>query len=157
MLHGDHADYLSPRLPVCVEHSDEHHGAPVGMRLKQNGNILVVADASNNVTENLSVALNDTTQPLEAFFFDADNVEFQPEDDHSLQIVFADGGKATAKTGAEVPGNSSPWVFTLTGLAAGNDTAVFSILHGDHSHYNSPAISVVVNPCWSCAAGIMLP
>lgn len=146
VLHGDHADYLSPRLPVHVEHSEGHHAAPVGMRLKQQGNILVQADSSNNVTGHLDVTVNDTTDLIEAFFFDADNVEFQPESNHSLSIVFANGSKASVRIGADIPGNTNIWAFTIIGSQAGSDTAVFSILHDGHSHYNSPAIEIHVNP-----------
>jgi len=144
VLHGDHADYLSPRLPVHVEHSEGHHGAPVGMRVKEGENVIVEADASNNVTGHLDVLAGDTTGLLEIYFFDENNIEFQPEADHHLSIEIMDTNTATVKTGTDIPNNTNVWVFTLTGLQTGTTNATFAPMHGDHSHYTSPAIEIHV-------------
>lgn len=145
VMHDDHADYVSPQLPVHVEHSEGHHGEPVGMRIKENGTVIVEADASNVVTGHLDVAVGSTTDLLEVFFFDEEDVEFQPEEDHDLVIDIVNLSIATVTIGEDVPGNTNHWVFTITGLEAGETDATFAPMHDDHAHYTSPVIHIHVD------------
>ncbi len=142
--HEDHYGYLSPRLPVHVEHSEGAHGAPVGMRIKLNESVIIEADASNTVTGHFDLTVNSTSEPFEAFFYDEHDVEFQPETDHSLGITIDDPGLVEVKIGEEIPDNANIWKFMLKGLQAGATNASFSIMHGDHAHYVSPEIDVHV-------------
>ncbi len=135
--HIDHYGYISPHLRAAVHHEEGHHGPPVGMFLVAGSDTLAHIDASNQVTGSLTVAAGSSTEDIEVFLFDENGVVFQPGADHSLGIVIADESVATASA-------QSTWVFLLNGIAAGQTNAVFSILHGDHSHYESPGIDITV-------------
>jgi len=142
ILHEGHADYVSPNLPVHVEHTDGAHGAPVGMRLKSGGNLLAEAHADNTVTGSLTVAVGAFLE-VDAWFVDAEGVEFQPEDDHSLGATSANG-RCTILTGTQISPATSLWTARITGTGAGEDQLVFQILHDGHAHYTSPDIPLTV-------------
>lgn len=142
ILHDGHADYVSPSLPVHVEHTEGAHGAPVGMRLKSGGIVLAEAHADNTVTGGLTVAVGAALE-VDAWFLDAEGVEFQPGDDHRLGAT-SGHGLCAILTGAQISAETSLWTARLTGTGAGEDILEFQILHGDHSHYTSPDIPLTV-------------
>jgi hypothetical protein len=142
ILHDGHADYVSPNLPVHVEHSEGAHGAPVGMRLMSGATVLAEAHASGSVTGGLTVAVGSALQ-LDAWFVDAEGVLFQPEDDHSLGATSANGF-STILTGTQISAETSLWTARISGTNAGGDQLVFQILHDGHSHYTSPDIPLTV-------------
>lgn len=142
ILHDGHADYVSPNLPVHVEHSDGAHGAPVGMRLMAGEILLAEALANGTATGGLTVPVGGALQ-VEAWFVDAEGVVFQPEEDHSLGVTSA-GNLVSIQTGAQISEGTGPWAAQFTGTSAGQDQLQFQILHDDHSHYNSPDIPLTV-------------
>ncbi len=135
--HIDHYGYLSPHLRTSIQHEEGYHGAPVGMFLVAGTDTLVHINSSNEVTGSIDVGAGSSTDAITLFLFDENDVVFQPGDDHSLGLVIDDEGIATSTA-------QDTWVFVINGLAAGETSAEFSILHGDHSHYDSPAVSIVV-------------
>jgi hypothetical protein len=140
ILHDDHADYVSPELPVHVEHGEGHHGPPVAMRLMAGETLLAESFANGTVSGELEVALGGHLE-FEAWFLDIDGVVFQPDEDHSLGVEI-EGGGLSVLTGGQIGAGVSPWRARLTGLAVGHEHLVFHILHGDHSHFSSPEFHV---------------
>lgn len=145
ILHNGHADYVSPTLPVHVEHTDGAHGSPVGMRLLSGETILAETFANGSVEGGLETSVGGALE-VEAWFLDAEGVLFQPEEDHSLGVS-ASQGLVAIQVGEQIAPGRSPWAAAFSGSTAGQDQLVFQILHDGHSHFTSPAITVqVVQP-----------
>ena len=120
---------------------DDDHQEAVGMVItNQNNQVLASVNAQRQVTGSLTVAAGQA-QHLDIYFVDEDGDRFQISDDddeHSL-------GWAVANTAiARIEGHDDH--HDLDGVAAGNTTVVFSILHGNHSDYDSPQIPITVTP-----------
>ncbi len=135
--HIDHYGYTSPHLRTHVHESEGHHGPPVGMYLRDGEDNVVHVNASGEVTGAIQTPVDGSSPELEVFLYDEAGVEFQPEDDHSLGIAIEDETIAGFTS-------LSLWTFTIDGNAAGETGVVFSILHGDHSHFDSPSVPIVV-------------
>jgi hypothetical protein len=105
----------------------------------QNDVTLVSVNAARQVTGSLTVAAG-AGRHIEIHFLDEDGDRFQLEEggEHTLDWTVANEGVAVI--------DSHEGHHDLDGVAAGSTTVVFSILHGNHSDYDSPAIPITVTP-----------
>ncbi len=143
--HEGHIDYRTRPIPVHVESQEGQHGEPVGVRLKEedSGELLTQAPVKGEgeATEALTVAVGDTTDHVATFFFDEDDVEFQPEaPDHTLGIAVAD----TSLLAIDPPVAPEYWAFRLIGKKAGTTTITLSIIHDGEAEDEFAPISVAI-------------
>ncbi len=138
VFHIDHYGFISPHLRTRIEHTEGSHGAPVGMYLIAGTDTLVTANASNEVTGQLDLSQGEYTDPIDSWFFDENDVCFQPGEDHWLEITINDDTIASSDS-------LDVWQFRILGDDSGTTTARFRIMHGDHFHYSSPDIPIIVD------------
>ena len=118
---------------------DDHHEA-VGLVITgQNDVVLASVDAQRQVTGSLTVPAGEARH-IEVHFLDEDGDRFQlgDDDEHTLGWEVANESVATV--------DAHDGHLDLDGVAAGSTTVVFSVIHGNHSDYDSPAIPIVVTP-----------
>ena len=117
----------------------EEHNEAVGMVItNQNNTTLVSVNAARQVAGTLTVAAG-AAQHLSVYFLDEDGDRFQLDGtDHTLDWTVANEAVAAIDSHGDH--------MDLDGVAAGSTTVVFSILHGNHSDYDSPAIPITVTP-----------
>jgi|GEM_PF-2023379 len=135
VLHEGHSDYISPHLRTTVHHSEGAHGAPVGMYLKQNEEVIITANASNEISGEIIIP-NNSSETFTVWFFDEYGVEFQPEDDHFLSVEILNDQVITSSV--------SSWDIELSGISSGTTMLSVTLMHGEHSHYSSPEITAMV-------------
>lgn len=117
---------------------DDHDEAAGLVVLDQNDVAVVSVNAARQVTGSLTVQAGQARH-LEVWFVAEDGDRFQPDgDEHSLDWTVANEAIAMIDAHGDH--------MDLDGIAAGNTTVVFSILHGNHSDYDSPAIPITVTP-----------
>lgn len=141
--HNGHNDFRSGKFPVRVEHQDGVHGEPVGLFIKDedSGNTLVTW-ASAAVTGSLSVNANDSTDHMEVEFYDANDVEFQPDaSEHSITIT-SQNTSIVEITGLEP---AEPYAFKIRGVASGSTTITIELLHDGSVEKTYADIPVTVN------------
>ena len=120
--------------------SDDHdHQEAVGMVITDQNNVtLASVNAQRQVTGSLTVAAGQGRH-LDIYFVDEDGDRFELDgDEHTLDWTVANEAVAVI--------DSHDGHYDLDGVAAGSTTVVFSILHGNHSDYDSPAIPITVTP-----------
>ncbi len=144
--HEGHVDFRTQPIPVRVMSQAGQHGEPVGLRLKEedSGEVLTQAplEGTGDPTGVLEVAVGDTTDHIATFFFDDQDVEFQPEaTDETLGISAAD----TSLLGIDPPASPDYWAFKLIGRKAGTTTITLSILHDGEVEDTFAPISVVIS------------
>jgi hypothetical protein len=137
--HEDHADYVSPELPIHVEEQAGTHGPPVGMNLVYENVVLATAHPNRDVTGGTFLQQSESIGPVEIWFFDEDSTLFQPGVDHYPEFTLEDS-EWVQLLDYEQAGYENVWSFSVMGLAIGSGGLVIDILHGDHSHYTSPSI-----------------
>lgn len=122
---------------------DDHQEAAGLVITDQNNTTLVSVNAQRQVTGSLTVAAGQGRH-IEVYFVDEDGDRFQPGDDddddgeHSLDWTVANTAVAAI--------DSHDDHLDLEGVAAGNTTVVFRLMHGNHSDYDAPAIPITVTP-----------
>lgn len=115
-----------------------HEEAAGVVVLGANDAVLVSVNAARQVTGSLTVAAGQD-RDLEVWFVAEDGDRFRPDgQEHTLDITVANEAIADLHAHGDH--------LHLEGLAAGSTTVVFSILHGNHSDYDSPAIPITVTP-----------
>ena len=128
-----------------IESAAGEHGEPVGIRLSDEGMGTLLAEAplagQGDATGSLTVAAGDSTDHIEAQFFDSGNVEFQPAaPPHALGIAVAD----TTLLGIDPPADPEFWAFRLIGKQVGSTTITLSILHNGDTEETFSTIAVSV-------------
>lgn len=127
VMHEDHSDYRSGKIPVRVEHEEGSHGEPVGFDLfdEESGNLLITVNETE-VTGSVSVTAGTITDHMEVEFFDEYGVHFSPAvPPHTLLVEIAD------TTVASIDGleEEEPWAFAIKGLKTGSTQVTIKILH----------------------------
>ncbi|HEX2189017.1 MAG TPA: hypothetical protein VHG51_08990 [Longimicrobiaceae bacterium] len=135
------ATVLSAGAAACDSSTepDHDHDEAVGLVVLDHATeeTLVTVNSSRQVTGSLSVQAGQE-RSIEVWFVGEDGDRFVPEGDHSLGIAIADPSRASI----HMHGDHGHF----EGLLAGSTTVVFSIVHGSHSDYDSPAIPITVTP-----------
>lgn len=144
VMHYGHSDFTTLPIPVVVD-TVVLHDAPIGVKLRdeESGQLLATAwlADSNKVQGNLSVSANDSTDHIEAIFFDKYDVEFWPDvPPHSLVVTSANSAVVTIG-GQE---QEEPWAFKLYGHSAGATTVTVYIYHDGVVGKTFATIPVVV-------------
>lgn len=118
---------------------DDHHEAAGMVILNEADQVLVTVDAARRVTGTLTVAAGEARH-LDVYFVEpgGDRFQLEPGDEHTLGWEVADESVAVIDSHGDH--------VDLDGVAAGSTTVVFSVLHGNHSDYDSPAIPITVTP-----------
>ena len=138
---------LAPAHPAVA---DEEHAEAEGLVLVLDGEV-IVTQWEGVVTGEIEVAHEESTNPIEVFFLDADSTLFQPDDpDFELRLVVADELIALA-TG--IPGT---WQFTVQGELEGMTDLQVVIWHDGHADFTSASIEVHVEEEHIEAEGLVL-
>ena len=121
--------------------SDDHdHEDPEGYVLRMNGSAIVTQNPEEDVTGEVTVAAGEETSLITIVYLDHDGDEIDLDDDYTIEVTFTADGIAEFEQHDE-DGN---WSFHIHGEAAGSTTMLITLMHGDHSHFTSQAIPVVV-------------
>lgn len=118
---------------------DEHQEAVGVVITDQNDATLVTINAARQVTGSLTVAAG-AARALEVYFVDEDGDRFQLEAGGEHTLAWQVANQAVAQIGMH-DGH-----LDLDGVSAGSTTVVFSLMHGGHADYETPAIPIVVTP-----------
>jgi len=144
VVHVDHNDYRSGKIPVKVVSDEDAHDEPVGFKIldEESGDVLVTVNADGSVTGSLSVNSGETTDHREVEFFDENGVEFQPAaPPHGLYIESSDTNVVVI-TGQE---EDEPWAFKLQGISAGSATITIGVTHDGELEESFNPVTVHVN------------
>ncbi len=134
---------LSAGIAACDSSTgpDDHgHDDAVGLVVldRATKDTLAAVNAARQVTGGLTVGVGED-RAVEVWFLSEDGDRFQPDGDHhTLGVRVGDDTVA----GIHAHGDH----LDLEGLKAGTTTVVFSVVHGSHDDYTSPAIPVTVTP-----------
>lgn len=126
VMHNDHHDYRSGKIPVKIISDEGTYGVPIGFELsdEETGNILV-EETNDQIVGQLSVNNTDTTDHIEIIFFDANDTHFHPPvPPHSLLIEVEDENIISI-VGQSV---DEPWAFKIAGLSKGSTQIIIKIL-----------------------------
>jgi hypothetical protein len=117
---------------------DDHDEAAGLVVLDQNDAVIASVNAARQVTGSLTVQVGQARH-LEVWFVDADGDRFQPDgDEHTLDWRVANENVAVIDSHGDH--------MDLEGVAAGNTTVMFRLMHGGHSDYDAPSIPITVTP-----------
>ncbi len=115
--------------------ADDQHGHVAGMEIVNSEGVLVSVSSTRQVTGELSVQAG-TDIDIAVYYLDRDGDRISLTDDLSLEWEVADPSIA------QIDGHDDHQ--HLEGVSAGSTTVTFSLIHGSHSDYESPAIPIVV-------------
>jgi hypothetical protein len=122
-----------------VEPHDSHNEAE-GLVLKINGAIVLTVKEGKVEGGEITVKAGLRTDAISVWFLDLDGDEFIPDEEgSSLSLEIGDGATAVAQL---VSGQE--WQFIVQGKKAGVTQLKIKLLHGDHSDFTAPAITVRV-------------
>jgi hypothetical protein len=146
IMHIDHADFTTLPIPLVIDET-VLHGAPVGVRLydEESEDLLATAyiAGSGNDSEGLfTLTAGNTTDHIEAIFFDEEDIAFWPGvPPHSL-VVESSNTSVVNITGQEP---EEPWAFKLEAVSAGTANITVYIYHDGAVGKTFTPINVVVN------------
>ena len=143
VMHVDHSDFRSGKIPVKVTKADGGHDKAIGLELsdEETGNILV-SIKNSQVVGQLSVNNSDTTEHMEVEFFDANGVHFQPSvPPHKLLVEVADSSIVQITGQVEM----EPWAFKIAGVSKGTTQITIKILHNGNVGATFEPIPVTIN------------
>ena len=143
VMHNDHNDYRSGKIPVKVINEENTYGIPIGLELSNEitGDILIAINNSQVIGQ-LSIINGDTTDHFEVEFFDEFNNYFQPASPpHTLLVEVAD------ESIVQIVGQEAdePWAFKVAGLKSSSTTITIKILHDGNVGVSFAPITVNVN------------
>lgn len=106
--------------------------------------VTVVLVEGQSVTGGFETTAGETTSDYEIWLMNSSKALFQPDPgQYSFAVDIADGNVATySETG--------DWMFSLTGGDAGQTDLTVEISHSGIIDYTSPAITMTVNPPYTC-------
>ena len=129
VMHADHADFTTLPIPIIVD-TNVLHDEPIGVILEdeESGTELAKAwvVATDSVTGSLTVSANDSTDHMEAIFFDVHDTEFWPDETHHSLVVTSSDTTVVKISGQEA---EEPWAFKLVGRNAGSATITVYLYH----------------------------
>lgn len=140
VMHNDHPDYRSGKIPVVVEHEHGEFEA-VGMVFYQNES--QVASILRGVSSDSLVApVNGISEDFDIKFYDEDGDIVDPpsDDEHTLGWTVDDESIVTV---SQEEGKEGEFEFRLNGVNAGTTYITFTILHEGHSDFSSGKMKVV--------------
>jgi hypothetical protein len=143
VMHNDHSDFRSGKIPVKIESQEDFHGEPIGLELsdEESGDVLVTINESE-IFGQLNVKSSDTTDHIEVKFFDENIIHFQPAvPPHSL-LVEVEDESIVSIVGQEA---DEPWAFKIAGLKTGSTTITIKLMHDESVGVSFEPITIIVN------------
>ncbi len=147
VLHNDHPDFKTIKIPVIIRDETGQHGAPVGLRayFEEEGKLICETPIKglNGLTKGeFTLSVGETTEHIVIKLFDEQGREFQPGEGHKLVIDFMDKDICEA-----IPaGDDEPWAFQLKGLKKGITQIIFKVAGSDGKiHREFSPVYVKVN------------
>lgn len=141
VLHLDHPDAKTPKIPVIIKEDTTAYGEPIGLRLsfEENGTFLASA-TTNSSNGSLEIQKESLSDHIEVEFFDSLNRYFQPEYPlHNLAYTISNPSVAEI-----LPESGEPWVIRLKGLSIGTTTVIFKLIVSGNEEFVSFPINIVV-------------
>lgn len=106
----------------------DDHSEPEGVVLRIGGQVVASYDGDTRKwTGDLSVTAGQSTGRMTVTFVDHDGDDIRPGSGFYLQVDFANTGPTVAAFDHDSPGS---FTGTLRGIAAGQSTMVFRLMHG---------------------------
>lgn len=141
VLHVGHVDVKTPKIPVIIREDTTAYGEPIGLRLSNEADGIVLASATNlNSTGSLDVQKDSLTDHIEVEFYDAQNRFLQPEFPlHTLDFTIVNASIVQI-----IPEASEQWVIRVKGLTTGSTTVIFKLLVSGNTEFVSFSINVNV-------------
>jgi hypothetical protein len=142
LLHGDHADFESPPIPIHVaEPGAEKEAVGLVIIEEDSGDTLVTVNVGA-VSGRISVPAGQTSEHLAIFFLDENGETFQPSPaEHALSYINANAAIAEAKQF-----ENETYEMIVEGKQAGSTTFVIRLLHAGDPEFDTPDIPVTVTP-----------
>lgn len=147
VLHNDHPDFKTIKIPVIVQDQSGQHGEPVGLRayFEENKELICetpLKDLPGLVKGEFSIKMGETTDHIVVKLFDVMNREFEPNEGHRLIIEFTESSLCEA-----IPaGDEEPWAFQLKAIKKGITQVIFKIAASDGMiHVEFQPIYVKIN------------
>ena len=130
--------------PSSNDEDDDHgeHSEPYSMEFIMNGDT-IVSYIDGDVSGHFDVEEEHETSLITAKFYDEDGDEIHGEDlgdEYSLGWEIANSDHADIEQHDE----DGRWSFHIVGKTAGETTAEFKLMHGDHSDFSTDAIEIHV-------------
>ena len=144
IMHDGHSDFRSGKIPVKIEHVEGAYGEPVGLILKdeQSGDQIAKINSNGSVEGNITLTNGTVTDHYVVYFFDENNVEFQPAvPSHSLGLQISNTNIASI-TGLE---ESEPFAFKIQANAVGTTDLQINVLHDGSFEKSFDKITINVN------------
>ena len=132
VLHNDHPDFKTIKIPVIIQDQSGQHGEAVGLRAYFEEENKLICESplqgSSGLTKGeFALKFGETTDQLVVKLFDDMNREFQPAEDHKLIVEFKDVEICQA-----IPvGEEEPWAFQLKSIEKGITQIIFKIAGSD--------------------------
>lgn len=144
VLHVDHADFKTIKIPVVIRDLSTEHGDPFGINVYEEESGLLAAKATEKsdyaVKGSFSLSVGEITDHYEAKFFDEALREFIPDNIYKLSITMSDPTVA----GSIPAGDEEPWAFKLQGIKAGETDVVFKLLQNGQVYKEFTPIRIYV-------------
>lgn len=141
VVHSNHADVKTPKIPVVVVEDTSAYGEPVGLRLSyEDGSGIIFSASGAAVTGSFEIRKDSLSEHIKIEFVDENGRYFQPEYPlHTLGISITDGNIIEV-----LPEAGEPWVIKIRGKNAGAASFRLKVLVGSEEEYISPALPVTV-------------
>lgn len=145
LIHGNHADVKTPKIPVIVVEDTATHGKVVGVRLSYaDGSGTIFAASGSEVTGSLEIKKDSTTRFLKVEFLNSSGIFFQPENlPHGLMLRMIDPEIADSWPA----GQNSLWLIQIKGKQPGLTSLKIGLLlpyYISEAEYTSPELPIQV-------------
>lgn len=141
LLHGNHADVITPKIPVKIEEDSTAHGEIEGVRLRyeENDSLLVTA-ADSIVTGSITIQNGVTGDHILVDFSDHSGDFFHPE--YPLHTMTTSVSNSAVFETIRTP--DEPWVIQIKGKAAGSAVFYINVVVNGETEFTSLAIPVTI-------------
>lgn len=135
--------FMAVSCSNAASSKDEVHEEAEGFVLKMNGTIIVEKLPNRSLKNSFPpLRVGEKTPLIQAFFLDHEGHEFLPDEPGvSLKLEFSEPDIINLKQTDE-----EPWGFRVEGVAEGTTKLTLLLMHHDHPDFESPAITIQVNP-----------
>ena len=147
VLHNQHSDFKTTKIPVVIRDETGQYGPPIGLRayFEKNNQFICetpLKDGKGLIKGDFTLKVGEVTDHIVIKLFDQANREFQPKAGHKLIIEFT-----TPKVAEAIPaGEDEPWTFQLKGIEKGITQVIFKIAGSDGKiHREFAPVYVKVN------------
>lgn len=145
LIHGNHADVKTPKIPVIVVEDTAAHGKVVGVRLSNaDGSGTIFTVSGSEVTGSFEIKKDSTSRFLKVEFLNSSGIYFQPDNlPHGLQLRMIDPEIAESWPADQ----SSLWLIQIKGKQPGYTSLNIGLLlpyYIFEAEYTSPELPIHV-------------